>query len=220
MKKGNFLNKLNDIKLRGRLYRLFDNTEAEAKIFSAGFGNWVPIDKVIQNSNGECKWCVSGSIAIISVDPVKLDKDGELGSMFHEIFHSAFHKCPLWYSDVLNKGKYNGYGEWGEAFCDTFRYFMEEALFCGTGKYFLKINEGYLNRNPDEILKSTDDKCHDIKYAIPASIIIDKAGSYEDFRKLWAELNKAWQALSPKDENFLEAHFKFSMKKLQRRYRC
>lgn len=217
MRKENFLNTLDLASLRERLYKLFNHAESEAKSFAVDFSNWVHINKVTQNSNGICRWHESG---YITIDPVRLSEKDDLGAMFHEIFHSAFHKCPLWYSDVLNKNKYNGYGEWGEAFCDTFRYFMEEELFCGTGKYFLKISEGYLKRNPNEILKSTNDKCHDIKHAVPASILIDKADSYEDFRKLWAELNKAWQALNPKDENFLEAHFKFSMKKLQRRYRC
>ncbi len=87
MKKRIFLNKLNDTRLRDKLYCLFNDTETEAKSFSASFGNWVPIDKVVQNSNGECKWIMSGSIALISMDPAKLDRDDDLGALFGDLLY-------------------------------------------------------------------------------------------------------------------------------------
>jgi len=221
MNKENFLNNLGDIKLREKLYHLFEYAETEARSFLMCFGNWISIDDVVQNSNGKCSWYMSGPIAIISMDPAKLAEDNDLGAMFHEIFHSAFHGSPLWHCDLLNKTKYNNHGMWGDAFCDVFRYFMEERLFNSSGKYFLKINSGYLNSSFDEVLKiKNTDKCHDIVYAIPASTIIKNAGGYIGFKKIWAQINNSWQTMGMKDENFLETYFNLPMKELQKQYRC
>ena len=196
MDNGNFFVGLNDINLRDKLRGLFNYAEKEAKSFTTNFNNWVPIKSVQSGGN---EWSPDGNIEINN--PVEKKKINDLGVLFHEIFHSAFHKSPLWSSN----------GEWGDPFCDAFRYFIAEKIYI-KDKFYKKIRcEGYLKDSPDEILRRSRNKCWEIKYGIPAGKIICKAVTYDGFKKLWEKLNQ-------EDKCSLEDIFGFRMKEYKAKH--
>ena len=120
MQKENFLPYFYDRELRDRLWFLFNRAETEAKKFASIVNNnWIEIEKV-KNSEDNKNSC-KGEIFIVS-------EWNNLGAILHEVFHSAFHRSALWQSDKLHKESYNGYGIWGDGFCDAFRYFLEKEL--------------------------------------------------------------------------------------------
>ena len=99
-----------DEAVRQRLWTLFSAAEKEAKRFAETPGHWVVLKEVVVVATGSI-WTANGRI--------QLSPQCNPGTMFHEIFHTAFHKS------VLHQGSDEG---WGEAFCDAFRYMMEKQL--------------------------------------------------------------------------------------------
>ncbi len=111
---------------------------------------------------------------------IEIDPDFDPGTLFHEIFHTTFHKS------LLRSGKDEA---WGEALCDAFRYMMEKQLLPESrSDWFLKINK-YMGMSYEQIMLSTADRGHDQKYGYPASLIISMAGKDpQEFQKLWFKL--------------------------------
>lgn len=219
MQKENFLPCFYDQQLREKFWYLFNYTEKEARKFAEVNSNWIEIREVINSEND--KNSCDGKIFI-------KPKWDNLGIIFHEIFHSAFHKSALWHSDELHKNLYNGHGALGEAFCDTFRYFLERELLSEDekSKSFKNLKECLgLDMTPDEIQEkfpnsnaSDHPGCHNLKFKIPTSIIIKKADkSYGEFKKLWKELNERYDKHS---SAFLEDYFDFKMREKQEGLHC
>ena len=97
-------------------------------------------------------------------------KPDDKGAIFHEVFHNVFHGSPLW------KNKQNH--EWGEAFCDAFRYFMEVKH--NKGSAWLKDVNARLERG------GKFDKPADW----PLAIIRHCKRDYKKFREFWKERNE------------------------------
>jgi hypothetical protein len=118
------------------------------------------------------RWIADGTIEI---DPTLAP-----GTLFHEIFHTAFHKSRL----LAGKDE-----AWGEAICDAFRYMMEKQLLPQEhSDWLLKIDK-YSAMSYDQIMKSTADQTHDQKYSYPASLIVRAAAKDpQKFRRLWFTL--------------------------------
>ncbi len=219
MEKENFLPCFYDSELRERLWYLFNYAEKEARKFAEVDRNWIEIGEVINSEND--KNSCDGKIFI-------KPKWDNLGVIFHEVFHSAFHKSALWYSDELHKSLPNDNGTWSDAFCDTFRYFMERELLDEDEKseLFKNLKECLgLDMTPDEIqdrFPNHNDPdhsgCHNLKFKIPTSIILKKANkSYGEFKNLWRELNERYDRQSAA---FLEEHFHYKMREDQERLHC
>ncbi|MCK4781418.1 hypothetical protein KAS79_00630 [Candidatus Parcubacteria bacterium] len=200
MQKENFLPCFYDPELRERLWYLFNYAEKEAQKFAEVNNNWVGI-KCVMAGCAE-KWNLVKDNTIYAEIQIVVNENN-MAVLFHEIFHSAFHKSFLWHKD----------GMWGDAFCDSFRYFMEEKLLKEgeRSKFFREMCE-CLNLNSQGIQdKFSDDKCHNLKYKIPTSIIIKKVNrDYDKFKNLWNELKKEYDR---KQSAFLEDYFEFEMKK-------
>jgi len=164
-----FLKECRDERLRKRLWVLFQRAEEEARTFCDSGNCWIRILKVVECANAS--WSPDGTIKI----PVSC---GNLGVIFHEVFHSAFHCCPLWHV------RYNGNDDWGDAFCDAFRYFMEKRhLSDSEDTKFLTDFKGKMNK-PTDILGDHD------HYQGRASRIVLKANrEYDRFKHLWRERN-------------------------------
>ena len=113
---------------------------------------------------------------------------------------------------------------WGEAFCDTFRYFMGEELLDKESQWFKDMHR-CLRISPEEIQdrfpndNASDHRgCHNLKFKIPTSIIMKKVHeNYGEFKNLWRELNERYDRQT---NTFLEGHFDFKMKEEQERLNC
>jgi hypothetical protein len=103
---------------------------------------------------------------------IELCFTADFEAVYHEIFHSVFHPSPLHAGSDKN---------WGEAWCDAYRYFHDPA-------FTDKIDRHFLRRSYDEVKKNSGDWNHDKKYAYPCSLIIAQCGDYAGFRRLWREL--------------------------------
>jgi len=208
MDKEKFLPCFYNQELREKLWGLFNSAEDDAQKFAEVSNNWVEIKCVMAGCNE--KWnLVKYNDNIYAEIQMVVDKNN-MGGLFHEIFHSAFHKSFLWHNDSM----------WGDAFCDSFRYLMEEKLLKENerSKFFREMLK-CLNLSPQEIQdKFPDDKCHNLKYKIPSSIIIIKANNnYDGLKKLWDDLKKEYDK---KQSAFLEEYFDFKMKEGLRRLDC
>lgn len=180
MEKQKFLDTLSDKKLLEKLYVLFNVAEKQARSFSLRFGNWVNIEKVCENTRGNCRWFSNGHITI---DATRLNSDNDLGVIFHEVFHSAFHNSAL----------HDGHQDesWGDAFCDAFRYFMEKQHLSGNPSGWFGNVGGLLGMGFNQaIVGKTNGEIGRIKkYLYPASLIIKKANrDYGEFCVFWFDL--------------------------------
>lgn len=165
-----FLSDLKDIILRKQLESLFSKCIEMAKEYHP---NYIPIHEV--KDGGNC-WSDKG---IIQFDFLK----EEVGTLFHEIFHSAYHPSEF------HEGGSNE--DWGEAFCDAFRFFSESALNV-EGEWHTKIIR-FTQQSFDEIMHDSGDPDHDKKYGYPASLIINRIGidaGEQMFFRFWKELRK------------------------------
>ncbi len=155
--------------LRKQLWQLFQAAEQEARTNFCGYQNpWVPITKVVEGETPG--WSESGRIEI----PVSVD---DLGVIFHEVFHSAFHFSPLWYAQT------NAY--WGDAFCDAFRYLMEKTYLLGNTMFTVEM-ELELGKSKDQILIENN------RYKGWGSRILLRVNKdYDLFKKFWNECNTA-----------------------------
>lgn len=177
-----FLTECRDEPLRKRLWDLFQKAEEEARSFCDSGNCWIRIVKVAECAKSS--WAPDGENSTITI-PVS---DDDLGVIFHEVFHSAFHCSPLWHV------RCNGNDQWGEAFCDAFRYFMDGLHLCdGEDTKFLPDFEGKMTKPSKEILGD--------HYRGWASRIVLKAreiasspdtpehSEYCAFKRLWRERN-------------------------------
>jgi hypothetical protein len=188
-----FLTSLQDKNLRDTLWDLFCKTETEAKQFPIDSEDWVDINLIIVSERS--LWFDDGKIEL---DP----KWDDLGQIFHETFHSAFHNSPLWNNKVNRT--------WGEGFCDAFRYFMEDR-FLDDSKWFSNLRS-YLKKNIEEILQNRRNLGWKLEYCIPATRIINKAErDYSNFRDMWKQLNQ-----NPK--NLLEDYFAYPKRELWEKF--
>lgn len=158
----NFLVNCPDNNVRKKLWELFNQSEPEAKWFGSLHNNWVEIISV-EHDPKECVWITNGKTAKIII-PAFLDN---LGALFHETFHSAFHHSPLWQNQLNRK--------WGDGFCNAFRWFMETQLLkkshwldtfrktkdsykilkkCNWDYQTFKDQWAYLNENSNSLLDS------------------------------------------------------------------
>ena len=192
MAKTHFLTTVQDQDLREKLWGLFCKAEMKAKWFPISRNDWVEITSFIESS--DTRW----RDGQIEINP----KWDDLGQIFHEVFHSAFHYSPLWRDSVNNS--------WGDGFCDAFRYFMEEK-YLSDSKWYANIGK-YLTMSIDEIIEKPTNMGWKLEYCIPATRIINKANkNYEDFKKLWQELNR-------RPNNPLEEYFDFPKRELRKKF--
>lgn len=152
-----------------RLSSLFLEAERIARSFVVP-KVWVPIHlvRLAQKDN----WLDSGEINVAV-------SEGKWGVLFHEVFHSAFHRSPL---------HAGGDEQWSNGFCDAFRYFLEEAHLPNPPSGWLLKLRRYLGLQPDEILVQSHDCEHDREYALPASLIVRRARCIDSFKLLWHKL--------------------------------
>jgi len=190
MNYSDFLKTLADLTLRDKLWNLFLQAESEAKEFSSPNNRWIEIRCVGEAKPGESGvWIPKptdcpAEYAEIRVKP----DDNDLGIIFHELFHSAFHESPLWKSD----NRWN----WGDPFCDAFRYFMEDRLLGRAPSEFLEQVMDYLSKTDEEITR-----VNEFAYKGRASRILLKcSGDYGQFKSLWEYLNQ--KSRLPLDEYF------------------
>ncbi len=146
----NFLETVKDTSLKNELKFHFNESIKLAKSYNQNFVNIVEV-----TVSTSCWWNQSGTIGFDLLE--------EPGALYHEVFHSAFH-C-----SELHKGSNE---EWGNAFCDAFRYFTETGL-SSEGVWHQKLTN-YTSMDFDEIIKSSNDAGHDKDYAFPSSLIIKK----------------------------------------------
>lgn len=177
MKCEDFLNNCEDITLRKKICRLFEDSENEAKWFGSSGGKWIEIIGV-KHMSGVCNWSGNANNAKITIDA----RWDDLGVILAEIFHSAFES-----SKIRNYTSENKY--WAKGFCNAFRYYMEgrDSLLIKDGFWVKKFNENF-SKDYTEILKG--DKNWEVVHGIPAYEIIKKSEkNYEGFQKLWMDLN-------------------------------
>ncbi len=176
-----FLKECRDERLRKRLWVLFQRAEEEARTFCDSGNCWIRILKVVECANAS--WSPDGTIKI----PVSC---GNLGVIFHEVFHSAFHQSPLWHV------RCNGNDQWGNAFCDAFRYFMDDLHLSDSEdtKFFPDFKSKMTKPTKDIVIVGD-------RYQGWASRIVLKAceiagardmpeySEYDAFKQLWRERN-------------------------------
>jgi hypothetical protein len=173
LSKREFLRTTKDLTYRADMWFLYCEAEAEARKF-AQWRNWHRIIKADCNRAGRAIWVCDGKRQAARIDIPENANDK--GVIFHETFHSAFHKCPLW-RNAKNQA-------WGDAFCDVFRYFMESKH--NKDSAWLRDAEarlakgGKFNKKPDW----------------PLAIVRHCNKDYETFLKFWRERNeKGWESL-------------------------
>ena len=152
---------------REDMWYLYCEAESEARKF-AQWGNWYPIIRVDCNKEGRAVWIGDGKEKRARIDIPENPNDK--GVIFHEVFHSSFHECPLW------KNKQNQ--EWGDAFCDAFRYFMEKKH--NKGSAWLNAAEASLERGGR----------FDQKTEWPSAIIRHCERDYNKLKTFWRERNR------------------------------
>jgi hypothetical protein len=189
-----FLSGCTDETLRLELWDVFQKAESRASML-VDPSVWVSITVVTQSTKNT--W-FDGKIWLAP------EKD-DWGRIYHEVFHSAFDRS------VLHDGSTDE--EWGDAFCDAFRYFMEFELDpLKTSEWFTKI-DSFCGKTLKEVLNRPGCGCkkHDKQYGYPASRIIHESGKdYGEFCKLWQKLTaKRKQASQP----ILNNHFKYDFEK-------
>ena len=150
----NFLTNCPDVNVRNKLWGLFNLSEPEAKWFGSLHNNWVEIPSVKHHPT-EAVWDY-GKIRIPAFE-------NNLGALFHETFHSAFHQSPLWHNKLNNEGG----DSWGEGFCNAFRWFMETQLL----KKNHWLDTFSKTKKSSKILKKCD-------------------WNYQKFKELWLYLNQ------------------------------
>lgn len=183
-----FLIHFTETEQKEKLKKYFDQSISLASRYHKQF---IPIVKVIKSESNN--WGQDGTICF--------NPRGEVGTLYHEIFHSAFHNSKL--HNRINEN-------WGDPFCDAFRYFAESAL--DTKFHWHEKLTQYCNKSFSEIMNDSCDKSHDQAYGYPASLIIKKAGfdtQEEIFLALWKDINN----MANKASDFsLDKYFSYSIK--------
>ncbi|MEP7119944.1 MAG: hypothetical protein ABJE95_03495 [Byssovorax sp.] len=162
---------------KSRLWDLFRGAESHAKEFASSPDRFVVIERVEVGKNGAL-WFPSGVI--------QLAPNADPGTLFHEIFHTVFHRS------ALHAGKDES---WGEGFCDAFRFVTERDLLPGPPSEWVTKVERMTSMSFDEVMAKSGDPAYDRKYAYPASVILRKTDkTTKGLRTLWFELNAAREA--------------------------
>jgi len=108
--------------------------------------------------------------------------------LWHEIFHSVFHYCPLRKTD----------GWWGESFCNVFHEVNEQKFQCGSDFPTEKDFERAIKEPMDINLT---------RYLIPCSLILKHVHNNPvEFREFFLQLNR--QALNS-ESMFLSKMLKY-----------
>lgn len=173
MNYSDFLPTSDDVELRKILWSLYCYAEKEAMAFCNPGNPWINIRFVREAKLGELDgfWVwheIPAQWAEMGLRPKNEDK----GIAFHEVFHSTFHESPLYY-DPKNL-------LWGDAFCDAFRYFMEEIQLCGKSEWLrdFKAYFGNFERQKGD------------NYRGWGSLIVSHCNrDYEEFKKFWTIRN-------------------------------
>jgi len=186
-----FLTDYPDEERRKLLWKDFRAAEHEAKTFAASPERWVVIQRVVVGTSG-AKWHAGGFIELAPMS--------EPGTLFHETFHTVFHKS------VFHAGKDRG---WGEPWCDAFRYIAEREILLPPPSGWVTKLQRYMTMTFDEVMAKSGDPKHDEHYAYPASLILKETdGTVAGLRRLWFEL-------ADKSEKqggaVLDAFFRYSM---------
>jgi hypothetical protein len=169
-------------KSRSTLWAAFQAAEKEAKQFNPT--QWYEITDV-RGSQHSRLWHPDDGRKTAWIEIIVPDKSdihwGEAGGMFHETFHSSWHQCTL--RPVED--------DWGEGFCDAFRYFMEQR-FCLEPSTHWRLNIERLSAlTPDEALgelarANREDIGYNRDYGYPVGRIITKTRrDYGQFKALW-----------------------------------
>jgi hypothetical protein len=104
---------------------------------------------------------------------IEIGLRADIGCLFHEVFHCAFHAGPL----------HNGEDEkWGDAWCDAFRYFHDPD--------FKNKIDKYCEMTIDQA-QGAADRSSDKSYAYPCSLIIKKCDHHDGkLKEMWFQLCK------------------------------
>jgi hypothetical protein len=139
----------------------------DAKGF-VGDWKWYEITKVEFTQREGASWVWDDARAKARIE---MGLNTELGALYHEVFHSAFHASPL----------HSGEDErWGDAWCDAFRYFHDAGFRAKIDLYC---------RMTFEQARSHGDWSSDKVYAFPCSLIVKKCDrNYAELKKLWFQL--------------------------------
>jgi hypothetical protein len=153
----------NDNDKRFLFYDFYVKGEAEAKTFVV---NWVwwPIQQVLVQQQGQSAlWVPDHFLRTATI----FLHDGEIvGSVFHEVFHSAFSGSHLF---VTNE-------KWGDAFCNAFQFFMEEKHMPAS-KILAQVKD-----------RTQQGKEVKMDQAYPDPILENCNKDYEHFKTLWRRL--------------------------------
>ena len=126
-----FLPELTDEARRQWIGDFFLNAQARAYSFADLPGHWMPLHHVdyvddLGNKSKKGEWSLSGRIQLVGRTDV--------GSLFNDIFHAAYHRSPLHAGEDLH---------WKEAFCDAFRYTQEKELLPPPASSWVKKMDEY-----------------------------------------------------------------------------
>jgi hypothetical protein len=147
----------------------------DAKTFVRGW-KWYAITKVETKQregrdNGGAGWIWDDAKAEARIE---IGTEAEPCAVYHEVFHSAFHKSPLHDGGTDQK--------WGDAWADCFRYSHDPAFRSKIDKY---------RKMSYEEAKKYGDWNHDKEYAYPCSLIVEKCGGDNaKIKELWFDLCK------------------------------
>jgi len=160
---------------RQAFWSLFRAAEREAHQFPTSPARWVPLRRVIDLPPGGAtgEWTTSGTI--------ELKPDHNVGTMFHEIFHTVVHL-----SEFHTGGRD---GAWTEALCDAFRYAAEQELLPGPPSKWEERITRYTTMTEQEVMGTGKSSSVKQKYHYPASLIVKRSGgTMAGFRSLWFQL--------------------------------
>ncbi|WP_146157251.1 hypothetical protein [Enhygromyxa salina] len=166
-----FLPEWPDPAIRDAFYTAFQRAEVAIDALRPGDR----IRPTLVRGSGVALWHVSGVIEI----PVQSD---DIGVVYHEAFHGAFH------GSALHRGDNE---RWGEGLCDTFRYFMEERYHSTTPSPWL-VQARKALAEPD-VLRS-DSETVIRRYVLPMVLIVKHVDTdYATFAASW----RRWQDEPP-----------------------
>jgi|GEM_PF-2391146 len=181
--------------LRARQFDKFHQAKALAFLFVNSQDEYVAIGNVVSDSSNW--WELNGHEAVIHYNK---DNVGDEGVLYHEIFHSVFHKSNL----------HNGTDElWGEGFCDAFRYFMEKQIESKTRSGWLLEKERRLEMIRADQMQAHPRTDFERVYSTPSLLIISKSDyDFDSFLTLWKSLNELRENM---DHDILNTYFQYDI---------
>jgi len=173
-----------DAPLRQRLWELFQKAEPKAMKIADLEGQWVPLTGVSLSENrATSEWIfhLEKKTARIEIKA----KPGDLGEIFHEVFHSAFENSPLW--KPCGKGVN---AHWGEGFCDAFRCYMEKELLSREEAWYWRLCSELCEKSDQQVIRGARrDEETATKFTLRAVRVLEKAPDFNRFRQFWKERN-------------------------------